>query len=234
MPAMARQSLRCDICSVRDRAACAALDPAERRKLANLGHHRLLKRGETLFSAGDDNDLTATLTKGLLKVTRFDADGTEHIVSLIHPAGFAGELFAPTADYDIIALTDAELCVFARSDYERALRHFPALGEALLRRATQDLAESRRLLAAVTSRSALQRVAGFLAAMARAANDIECHPARQFDLMMTRGEVASLLGLTIETVSRQLTRLEKDGVIRRSGARGIHLLDAARLGRLAA
>jgi len=230
---MARESLRCDVCTVRDRAACAALDPDQRRELARLGHHRTLKRGETLFAAGDENALSATLTKGALKVSSFDEDGTEHILSLIHPAGFAGELFVPQAHHDIAALTDCELCVFPREQYEKALQRFPELGRALLRRSSQDLLETRLLLAAVTSRTAGQRVAGFLLAMARAANDAECHPAIEFDMVLTRGEVASLLGLTIETVSRQLTKLEKGGVIRRRGARGILLLDAARLGKLA-
>ena len=230
---MARQSLRCDLCAVRDRAACAALDERERTELATLGHHRRLKRGETMFSAGDDNSLCATLVSGVLKVSSFDEDGTEHIVSLIHPAGFAGELFAPAANHNMIALTECELCVFPRGQYEQALERFPALGRALLRRSASDLEETRALLAAVTGRTALQRVAGFLLGLARAANDVACHPAAEFDLVLTRGEIASLLGLTIETVSRQLTRLEKDGVIRRKGARGIELVDAARLGTLA-
>ena len=230
---MARQSLRCDVCAVRDRAACAALAPDQRSELAAYGHHRTLTRGETLFAAGDDNQLTATLTRGLLKVSSFDEDGTEHILSLIHPAGFAGELFAAEARHDIIALTDSEVCVFPRDRYELALERFPELGRALLRRSSQELFEVRALLAAVTSRTALQRVAGFLTAMARAANDAECHAAVEFDMVLTRGEVASLLGLTIETVSRQLTKLEKDGVIQRKGARGVRVMDAARLGTLA-
>lgn len=230
---MARESLRCDVCAVRDRAACAALDQSDRRELSKLGHHRTLKRGETLFAAGDDNALIATLTTGVLKVSSFDEDGTEHILSLIHPAGFAGELFAAQAHHNVVALSDCELCVFPQEQYQKALQRFPELGRAMLRRSSQDLIETRSLLAAVTSRNAGQRVAGFLLAMARAANDAECHPAFEFDMVLTRGEVASLLGLTIETVSRQLTKLEKDGIIRRKGARGILLLDAARLGRLA-
>jgi CRP/FNR family transcriptional regulator len=230
---MLRKSLHCDTCAVRGRAACAALSDSERAELALLGHHRTLERGETLFAAGDDNELCATLISGVLKVGNVDPDGTEHIVSLIHPAGFAGELFAPSAHHDVVALTASELCVFPRPQYERALQRFPDLGRALLRRSSQDLMESRALLAAVTGRTAQQRVAGFLMGLARAANDTECHPAAEFDLVLTRGEIASLLGLTIETVSRQLTKLEKDGVIRRKGARGIQLEDAARLGKLA-
>lgn len=217
------------MCAVRDRAACAALDDDQRRELATFGHHRRLTRGETLFRAGDDNALSATLISGVLKVSSFDEGGTEHIVALIHPAGFAGELFAPSAHHDIAAVTDCELCVFPRRQYEQALQRFPELGRALLRRSSQDLTETRSLLAAVTGRTAVQRVAGLLLSLARAANQVECHPAREFDLVLTRAEIAALLGLTIETVSRQLTRLEKDGVIRRNGHRGIELLDAPRL-----
>jgi CRP/FNR family transcriptional regulator len=227
-------ALRCDQCAVRNRAVCTALAPEERRELARLGHRRLLKRGETLFSAGDRNTLSATLTTGVLKLSSFDPDGTEHIVSLIHPAGFAGELFQPVAHYHVIAVTDCDLCVFPRREYEAALDRFPALGRAMLRRSAAALVDSRALLAAVTRRSARRRLAAFLIALGRAANDVDCHPAERFDLVLSRAEIASLLGMTIETVSRQLSRLEQERLIRRDGLRGIELVDAARLEQLAA
>ena len=232
-PLMARDSLTCNVCPVREIAACAALDHREREELARLGHHRTLRRGETLSAAGDENALSATLITGALKVSSFDEDGTERILSLIHPAGFAGELFAPAANHDIVALTDAELCVFPRQQYEQAIERFPALGRALLRRSSNDLLESRALLAAVTGRTALQRIAAFLLALARAASPHRGVRAPRFDLVLTRGEIAALLGITIETVSRQLTKLEQDGVIRREGVRRIHLDDPARLESLA-
>jgi CRP/FNR family transcriptional regulator len=218
---------------VREIAACAALSDHERDELARLGHHRTLRRGESMVAAGSENAISATLIKGVLKITSFDEDGTERILSLIHPAGFAGELFAPSAHHDIVALSDAELCVFPRRQYEQALERYPALGRALLKRSSNDLLESRSLLAAVTGRTAIQRVAAFLLALARAANPHQGRPSARFDLVLTRGEIAALLGLTIETVSRQLTKLEKDKVIRREGARGIQLEDSARLARLA-
>ena len=231
---MAANPLACSTCPVRDRAACAALSEEERDELARLGRRRRLERGETLFAAGDDNNLCATLIRGALKIASFNEDGTEHILSLVHPAGFVGELFAPLAHYDFVALTDSELCVFSRPQYEDAVTRFPALGRALLRRSSEDLFATRALLSSMAKRSASQRVAGFLLEMANAASESPCHPAASFQLMLTRGEMASMLGLTIETVSRQLTKLQEDGVIARSGARGIDLLDAARLGRLAA
>ena len=230
---MAGASLTCAACPVRDRAACSALDEEQRTELARLGSHRALHRGETLFAAGDDNAICATLISGALKISSFDEDGTEHILSLVHPAGFVGEMFSPLARHDVIALTDSQLCLFTRDRYEAAASRFPALGQALLRRASEDLFESRALMALMTGRTSRQRIAGFLMAMANAASDSPCHPAGSFNLMLTRGEIASLLGLTIETVSRQITGLERDGLINRTGLRGIELIDAARLGRLA-
>lgn len=222
-------NLTCSECPVRDSAACSVLAPEERDALARAGRSRTLTRGETLFSAGDDASNCATLMRGALKVSAFDSDGTERILALVHPAGFVGELFRPFANYDVIALTDSELCVFSGPDFTRALDQFPALAQALLRRVEEDLHASRELLAMTSGGSAIRRVGRAIFALAEAASTSPCHPATAFDLPLSRGELANLLGLTIETVSRSLTRLERDGAIRRTGKRGIELLDPALL-----
>lgn len=223
-------ALACAGCPVRDRAACSVLSEAERDALVRAGRTRRLKRGELLFAAGDEDTACATLIRGALKVSSIDHDGTERILALIHPAGFVGELFAPFAHYDVTALTDSELCVFARKDMSRAVGEHPALAQALLRRSQEDLHQSRQLLALSGRRSALEKVGALILSLAQAASDSPCHPARKLELPLTRGEMAGMLGLTIETVSRAFTRLEDDGVIERVGARGIEVLDPTRLG----
>ena len=226
-------SLACADCPARDRAACSALTEVQRDDLARLGYHRTLRRREALFASGDEN-LCATLITGALKISSFDEHGTERILALVHPAGFVGEMFAPVANHDVIALTDSKLCVFSRKDYEGAVDRFPSLAKALLRRSAEDLFETRTLIELMARRTASQRVSGFLLAMAKAASTSPCHPAPHFNLPLTRGEIAGLLGLTIETVSRQLTQLERDSVIVRNGSRGIRLADAKRIEALAA
>ena len=231
---MAVNPLACATCPVRDRAACSALSGGQRDELARLGSHRTLKRGETLFASGDEGFACATLITGALKISSFAEDGTERILSLVHPAGFVGEMFAPVERHDVVALTDSRLCVFARSDYERAIERFPALGRALLRRTAQDLFESRAAIDLMSRRNAQEKVAGFVLSIARAASDSPCHAAARFELPLSREEIAGVLGLTIETVSRQLTRLEKENVLAREGRRGIRIADPARLQQLAA
>lgn len=222
-------NLVCSECPVRDRAACSALSEDERAQLARAGRIRTLAKGETLFAAGEAAQACATLISGALKVSHTRADGTERILALIHPAGFAGELFQPFAQHDVVALGEARLCVFAGSHFDAALERYPALARALLRRTQEDLYATRALLAMTGNGSADARVAAALTAFAQAASDSPCHLAGQFDLPLSRGEIAGMLGLTIETISRSLTRLERDGLIRRVGARGIELLDPARL-----
>lgn len=222
-------SIACETCPVRDSAACAVLTDDERDAMSKAGRTRELTRGEVLFAAGDENAACATLVSGALKVCAYDEDGNERILALIHPSGFIGEMFAPFAAHDVVALTTSRLCVFAKADMQRALDDHPKLTRALLRRSQEDLYWARQLLALGSGRSATQQVGLFLLALAQAASDSPCHPSQKFELPMTRGEIASMLGLTIETVSRAMTTLEKQGAIQRHGARGIELVDPARL-----
>lgn len=225
----ATSNLACETCPVRDRAACSVLSAAERDELARSGRTIKLQRGEVLFRAGDENVACATLQTGALKVGSTDAEGHDRILALIHPAGFVGELFQPFSRYDVTALTDSTLCLFSSSSLEGGIERFPALATALLRRAQEDVHGSRELLGLLGNDSAQVKVAGLLLAFAHAASQSPCHPAAHFELPLARGELADMLGLTIETVSRQIGALEKAGVIKRNGPRGIELVDAARL-----
>ncbi len=222
-------NLACATCPVRDRAACAVLNESERDTLARAGRTRKLSRGQMLFAAGDEDTACATLLNGALKVSLTAPDGSERILALIHPAGFVGELFRPFADYDVVALTDSTLCTFAQRDMEAALRRHPALAEALLRRSQEDVHAARELLTLTARGDAKGSIAALVLALARAASESPCHPSQGFELPLTRGEMGQMLGLTIETVSRQLTLLEREGMIRRKGTRGIELVDPARL-----
>jgi len=222
-------SLACQTCPVRDSAACSVLSEEEREELARSGRTRTLTRGEILFAAGDEETACATLVSGALKITSYDEDGNERILALIHPTGFVGEMFAPFPAHDVVALTDSQLCVFAKADMTRALEQHPALTRALLRRSQEDLHLARKLLALGSGFGANEQVSKLVLALAQAASDSPCHPRLKFDLPLTRGEMASMLGVTIETVSRVLTALERAGIIKREGVRGIEILDAAAL-----
>ncbi len=226
---MSNNKLNCDICPIKHRAACAALSDDERQQLSSMGHHRIVKRGETVFFAGEKNLSCATLVTGALKITKMDREGEEHILSIIHPAGYVGEMFAPMIHHDVVALSDSSLCVFSNDQYEIALSRFPTLSTALLRRTSEDLIAARSMIDLLGKRSAKVRIAGIIHAFAMAASHSPCHPSLRFDFPLSRGELANILGLTIETVSRQLSKLEQAAVIKKHGSRGIEICNMPQL-----
>jgi CRP/FNR family transcriptional regulator len=221
---------RCETCGVRDRALCSGLDDAELATLTRLGVQRRLARGDTLVRAGDPPMLCANLQTGVMKIRASTADGAETIVGLLYPGDFVGQPFANSNHHDIVAVTDVELCVFPRGPFERALADHPRMERLLLERTLAELDRARLGLVRMANASAGARVAGFVDDIGRRQAPA-CRPAAMpaFDLPLSRGEMADLLGLTIETVSRQLKRFEAAGVMQLVGRRGVIVRDAPAL-----
>jgi CRP/FNR family transcriptional regulator len=223
----------CSDCAVRDRALCGSLSDAELGALNVLGQRRTIARGETLIWAGDDSLVCANLLSGVLKITDTTADGREQIVGLLYPADFVGRPFADNADFTVTALTDAELCVFPRLPFERVLEDHVRMERLLLQRTFAALGDARRRMLVLARKSAREKVAGFLLDMADRAEGTGCRAQAggpvTFDLPMTRGQIAAVLGITIETVSRQLTALKTAGLIALPTARAVTIRDRAGL-----
>ena len=223
----------CADCAVRDTALCGSLTDAELGDLNRLGRRRRVARGEVIAWAGDDNIVCANLLSGVLRLSAATPDGREQTVGLLYPADFVGRPFAETMDVSIQALSDAELCVFPRAPFERVLADHARMERLLLQRVLAALDEARGRMLTLARGSAPEKVAGFLLDMAGRAAETGCRATPDgpltFDLPLARGEIADLLGLTIETVSRQMTALTKAGVIALPGSRAVTILDGAAL-----
>jgi CRP/FNR family transcriptional regulator len=223
----------CADCGVRDQALCASLSDEELESLNRLGRRRKIEKNETIAWAGDDNLVCANLLSGVLKLSATTADGREQIVGLLYPADFVGQPFAEQVDYSITALTDAEICAFPREPFERALADHARMERLLLQRVLAALGDARGRIVSLGRGSAAGKIAGFLLDLADRAASTGCRatPAGPltFDLPLSRGEMADVLGLTIETVSRQMTALKRAGIIALPGGRAITLIDPERL-----
>jgi len=225
MPSLTK---RCADCLVRDRALCSSMSDAELATLAEIGRRRTVPQGQVIVWEGDRAAICANLVSGVLKLTSATPDGREAIVGLLFPGDFVGELFVEEAQVTVTSVGEADLCFYPRARFESVLDRHAALERLLLRRTMDSLAEARTRLLVLGRRTAEEKVVGFLAELSdRLGTDGE--PARTFALPLTRGEMADLLGLTIETVSRQLSRLKADGVIALSGTRGVEILSRQRL-----
>ncbi|OYU16517.1 MAG: Crp/Fnr family transcriptional regulator [Alphaproteobacteria bacterium PA4] len=225
----------CSDCAVRGQALCGVLDDAELVAFNRIGQRRRLAAGETLIWAGDDSRLCGNVLSGLLKLSAATSDGREQTVGLLYPADFLGQPFAGQTGFTLTALTDVTLCVFPRRPFEALLAAHPRLERVLLERTFAALEDARSRMLMLARLSATERVASFLIDMADRSRrcDARAAEAQSFELPLSRAQIGDLLGLTIETVSRQLTGLKRRGVIALPGLRGVTIRDRAALAGLA-
>lgn len=222
----------CADCTVRTRSLCGTLPANELARLSQIGGRRKVARGEALIWAGDEADLCGNLLSGVLKMTASTPDGREQTVGLLFPSDFVGRPFKGASQYTMTALSDAELCFFPKDPFARVLEDHPEMERQLLERTYAALDEARDRMLMLARKSAGEKIAGFLLDMAKRAQDACCGAAGgpiTFDLPLTRGEMAELLGLTIETVSRHMTKLKAEGIVALPGVRTVTIRSAALL-----
>jgi CRP/FNR family transcriptional regulator, anaerobic regulatory protein len=221
----------CTLCVVRNRAICAPLDASEVDALNSISRRRRLSAGETLAWEGDDSILVANVVEGILKLSNGTQDGREQIVGIVFPSDFIGRPFGQMTDQTITSLTDALVCVFARNDFDRFAQDHPGLQRKLLDRTLSELDRTRRWMLLLGRKSAEEKLVTFLLEMAERLNvSTGCQgsaPASndQFTLPFTRQQIADILGLTIETVSRLFTKLRNERLVRTMPGRVVAILD---------
>lgn len=221
----------CASCVARHRGICAALDAAQLVALARFSHKHRADKGEELVGEAQSIERHSNLLSGVVKLTKTLPDGRQQIVGLRFAPDFIGRPFRVESRLNAEAATDVSLCSFPRSAIERMMEEQPGLEHRLLQQTLKELDDAREWMVTLGRKTASEKVASFLLLIARnIGSGIEAdEQAAEFELPLTRADIADFLGLTIETVSRQFTRLRTDGVIAIENNRKIFVPDLARL-----
>jgi CRP/FNR family transcriptional regulator, anaerobic regulatory protein len=222
---------RCAACDVRVAALCGGLPSPALEALNQIGRKRTLRRGEALIWQGDIADHVGILHHGLVKLAASLEDGREQMLGLAFPADFVGAIDDRPSTHCVTALTEAELCVFPRTALAGLVAAHPSIGAALLTRAYDELDHLRRWMLLLGRMTAGERVASLLIEFLGRAG-----PAAggRVPLPLTRQQMAELLGLTIETVSRKMTAMKRSGVIGLPDLRSFVVQDRSALESIAA
>jgi CRP/FNR family transcriptional regulator len=225
--------VECQACPIRHSAVCAGADLAELAVLQHVKSYRTYAPGAPLALAGDRLDHLSSLVSGCASASHGFEDGRRQTVGLLFPSDFIGRPGRATAAYDIIAVTEVTLCRFERKGFEALLHESPGLSARLLEMTLDELEAAHELAVTLGRRTAREKVASFLVSLGRRQRTVRKVDVPQSPLVialpLTRADIADHLGLTIETVSRQLTRLRKDGLISLVGTRDIGVADFGRL-----
>lgn len=224
-PAPKLQKARdCSGCPIRHRAVCARCEPDELRYLDEIKYYRTFEAGQHVIWAGDQLDFVASVVTGIGSLTQTMEDGRTQMVGLLMPSDFIGRPGRATASFDVTAISEMTLCCFRRRPFEKLLGTTPHIGQRLLEMTLDDLDAARDWMLVLGRKTAREKIASLLAIMARREAYLNMLPeteAMRFDLPLTRDAMADYLGLTLETVSRQISALKRDGLISLEGNRRV-------------
>jgi CRP/FNR family transcriptional regulator len=187
---------------------------------------------EDLFLEGDKATHVIEVVEGIVCAYRLLPDGQRHVASFYFPGDMLGYCCVGTHSFSAQALTAVRVRRIPRASLERLLDRKPDIARRLLKLATEELNATRDHLLCIASKSAEAKMAAFLMALSRRNESVGEDPGRVL-LPMTRVDIGDYLGLTIETVSRTLSKLKRVGIIALPRTSLVVIRDAARLEALA-
>lgn len=165
-----------------------------------------------LFWENAPADHVFEILSGVVRLYRLMADGRRAITSFVYPGAFLGMSFAEAYAFGAEAVDTVRVRRLPRARLLESADKAPALRRELLARAVDELAAAQDQLLLLGRKTAEERVASFLIQTARRASSHGTF-AKEIALPMMRGDIADYLGLTLETVSRIMSKLKADGLI---------------------
>lgn len=165
-----------------------------------------------LFLEGDDAGHVLEVLEGVICAYRLLPDGHRHVVSFYYPGDLLGYCCLNIHAFSAQALTMVRVRRIPRNVVDRMVETKPDFARRLLKLAANELSATRNHLLCLASKSAEAKMASFLVALSRR-NAAAGEDPNRVSLPMTRIDIGDYLGLTIETVSRTLSKLKRAGVI---------------------
>lgn len=218
----------CGDCPIRQRAICARCEPDELKRLEEIKYYRSFQAGQTVVWSGDRMDFVASVVSGIASLNQTMEDGRRQMVGLLLPSDFVGRPGRSHASYDVMAVTDLVMCCFRKGPFETLIATTPNVSQRLLEMTLDELDAARQWMLLLGRKTAREKISSLLAIVARRDVGLQARIAKgpfSFELPLTREQMADYLGLTLETVSRQMSALKNDGVITLDGKRRITIPD---------
>lgn len=204
---------------------------AESLKLVNdtvAVTRRLLHAGESVYEAGERFESLHVVNSGIFKLVNLSPDGREQVVGLQFKGDWLGFDGIATGRHscDAVAMDTGEVWTVRYDSLLQASARQPALMAVMHSAMSREMTRDRDALLSICTLPADARVAEFLHNWASSLSERGLR-TDQITLRMTRAEIGNYLGMKLETVSRALSRLARDGVIEFSegGRREVRIPD---------
>lgn len=178
------------------------------------------ERNEEIFGQGEPADYVYRVVSGAIRTIRFSSDGRRQILAFHLPGDLFGLEHGDTHQFSAEAMSGAELVLVRRSLIEKAASEDLTAARALLQVTASQVHDAQEHALLLGRKGAGERVAAFLLQLADRFTS-----RKEIDLPMSRADIADYLALTIETVSRAFTQMERDRAIALPSSRHVVVRD---------
>ncbi len=224
----------CGACELTDVAFCASLPLSEAQYLLSIIGQQQLDARQTIFREGDAARYLFSVSSGMVKLYKLLPDGRRQITAFLLPGDFFGmaelnDAYVYTAE----TITSSLLCRFPKNKLEAMLQGMPNLGRRIMNRIRSDMSRTQEQMLVLGRKTAREKIASFMISLYDRLMLRQQEDSSTIQVPMNRSDIADYLGLTIETVSRTLTQLKREGIIDLPNTTHIVLLQVESLRTLA-
>lgn len=193
-----------------------SLSDTDIEEITSLVSTESLGKKETVFSEGDQSEWFYAVFEGKVKITKLSVEGKEIILELIQP----GELFGAVASLkgfpypaNAVAMEDSSIMKISRKNMMLILDMFPSLMFNLMESLSDRLRDSHE----TTKNIALEKVASRIAALLLKLSEqmgTETADGLKLNIKLTKQDIAEMVGTTVETSIRTMSRFKKQGLVK--------------------
>ena len=205
----------CENCNLSELCLPRGLPKKDLEKLDEIAKRtRPLHKGDVLFRTGDSFQSLYAVRSGCIKITTSSDMGDEQVLGFYLPGEIVGLDGVENKQHSCtaVALETSSLCGFPYNNLTTVCKRVPALNEQMFSIMGRELSYENQLLLTITKKNAEERIASFLFTLSKRFSRLG-YSATEFKLAMSRSEIGNYLGLTIETVSRTMNKLQKQNTI---------------------
>ena len=220
----------CSNCGLRELCLPVGFSETELQKLdALVAQRRSVKRGQSLFRAGEPFEALYAVRTGFFKTCTSSPDGREHVTGF----QMAGELLgldgisSDRHTCGAVALEDSQVCVIPYAQLESLSQDFTELQRQFHRIMGREIVRDHGVMMLLGSMRAEERLAAFLLNLSQRLK-ARGYSSTSLILRMTREEIGTYLGLKLETVSRCFSKFHDDGLLK-VHQRHVEIVDEAAL-----
>jgi CRP-like cAMP-binding protein len=223
---------KCEQCIVREFSSLKALNKEELIKMAECKTSYTIKKGEPIFEEGESVNGIYCVKDGVCKLSKLSANGKDQIVKLIKPGELLGQrslISDEPTNLSAVALEDMEVCFIPKSEIISFFNQNNQFSMNVMKTICGDLKEADDHMVSMAQKSVKERLAETLLHLEDTFgknNDGSLH------IQLSRDELAGMIGTATESCIRQLSELNKSGIIDLKGKK-ITLLDRNKLKKMA-